>query len=340
MAKRESRKPAGDFQPTPDWRIVVLNGVEEMLKRKHLETLRQVMETAHGPFETFLFPGATAPLADVLDELRTYSLMQSFKIVIVDEADEFLKRYRDAMNRYAESPAEQALLILRCGTWHKGNFDKAVAKVGAVVSCDPLPTAQLPGWVAQQSLDVHDRKISPAAAKALSQRMGSDLMLLDSELGKLALMVEPGQMIDVAQVEQMVGRSSDEKAWAFKNAVIEALATPGGGSAAAMVSKLHELVDLAGESDVPIQFALTDLMRQLYYAAALRQRGADPYAIPKQLGMWGPTGPFVNLLKRVSPAKAQRWLDRLMHLQWRQRNSLGDGLRNLECFCVVLADEV
>ncbi len=340
MARRAPRKAPGDFQPTADWRIVVFHGVEEMLKRQHLQTLRQVMEEAHGPFETFLFPGATATLSDVLDELRTYSLMQSFKIVIVDEADEFLKRHRDAMNRYAENPAEQALLVLRSGTWNKGNFDKAVVKVGAVVSCDPLPAAQLPNWVTRQAQESHDRTITPQAATALARRLGSDLMLLDTELGKLALMVEPGQAIDVPQIEQMVGRSSDEKAWAFKNAVMDALATPSGGSAAAMISKLHELVDLAGQDEVPIQFALTDLMRQLYYAAALRQRGADPYAIPKQLGMWGPTGPFVNLLKRVSPAKAQRWLDRLMHLQWRQRNSLGDGLRNLECFCAVLADDV
>src|SRR5689334_9173202 len=109
-------RPAGQ----PD-RIRVIHGPEEMLKRESLDELRASLEATHGSFEVFTFDGKTATLAEVLDELRSYSLMQQHKLVIVDDADVFVTAHREPLERYAQAPLDTATLVLRSTKWNKGN---------------------------------------------------------------------------------------------------------------------------------------------------------------------------------------------------------------------------
>jgi DNA polymerase III delta subunit len=90
-----------------------------------------VLRERHGAVDEFNFDGATCSLADVLDELRSYGLMSQHKVVVVDNAEQFMQGddRRRAMERYAESPMQDATLILRSGGWRPGTFDKLVAAV-------------------------------------------------------------------------------------------------------------------------------------------------------------------------------------------------------------------
>ncbi|MEX0774587.1 MAG: DNA polymerase III subunit delta [Phycisphaeraceae bacterium] len=344
MAKRTSTRSSGhEVTPGADWRVCVLTGPDEMIKRLKLDELRSALEQEHGEFETMYYDGETVGLADVLDELRTYSMLQSFKVVVVDKAEKFAQRFREPLERYAAAPADSGTLVLRCDTWNKGNLDKAIAKVGGLIDCKPMKPSEVPAWVIRRAQEEHGCPITPQAAAALAQRMGSDLMRLDSELAKLAVMVDKGQGIDVPQVEAVVGRSSDEKAWEIKNALLAGLARGkgvAGPQARETIEKLHELVDVARQDEVPIHYAIADLMRQLFYASTLlRRRAGNDFAIAKQVGFWGDSRAFMDVARRIDPAKARRWLDRIMDGELRVRSSLGDSLRNLECFCAVVADE-
>ena len=89
-----------------DTRILVLHGPEQMVMAEHMDALKAAIADAHGDYETFRFDGKTATLADVFDELRGYSLMSVYKLVVVDEAEPFVKAHRAALERYAESVVE------------------------------------------------------------------------------------------------------------------------------------------------------------------------------------------------------------------------------------------
>ena len=347
MAKRSVSKSAAPADLSAATRLVAVVGSEEMLKREHLDALRAALKSQHGDFETTYFHGPSAALADVLDEVRTYSLLQPFKMVILDEADAFLKKEdnRAALERYAENPVDQAVLVLRSGPFNYPRLEKALARTGGVVRCEPVNRAQARQWLERRSQTVYARKLDPKAGDLLVERIGADLMLLDSEMGKLAVLASDGQAVTVELVTQMVGRSSDEKAWAMQEAILTAIAR---GPALApafrgreMLEKVHEIVELAGNDEVPVYFAIADLMRKLCYAAILRQRGVDDFKIGKELSLWGPAkDAILGAARKVPAAQARRWFDRIMEMDLRNRTSLGDSLRNLEGFCAILADEL
>ena len=71
-------------------RIVVLRGRDTFLVREYTRRLSAVLEEVHGEMEWFEFDGATVEAADVLDELRSFGLLQQHKLVIVNNADRFL----------------------------------------------------------------------------------------------------------------------------------------------------------------------------------------------------------------------------------------------------------
>lgn len=334
----KSSKSAAAPALGPDTRICALHGRDEMQKRLHLQSLREALEKAHGHIEQHDYDGKSAVLADVLDELRSYSLMQTHKLVVVDDAEGFVKTHRDALERYAESPVDHATLVLRAGTWHKGNLDKKIAKVGAVIKCEEPAPPQAQRWVVQRAGKAHGCTITPDAATLLVDRLGCDLMQLDAELGKLALMVEAGGSITPELVGEAVGRSSEEQAYVMQEAVLHGLAR---GSAAPMLRKMHELVDLGGQPDVLVAYFVSDLVRKLNVALLMQRAGAPQGQTLKELKVWGERQrPFTQTLARLDANRAARLFDDVITADARAKSGRGTTMRNLEAYCVRLADEV
>ncbi|MFP4223371.1 MAG: DNA polymerase III subunit delta [Phycisphaeraceae bacterium] len=329
MARRPSSSNPGLDAST---RICVLTGPEEMLKRQHLQELRQSLEKEHGEVETFTFDGKSAELAEVLDELRSYSLMQTYKLVLVDEADQFVKTHRQALERYAESPVDHATLVFRSATWNKGKLDKLIARHGGIVKCTPPAPGQAKTWLTKRSQSQYQRQLQPAAADALIDRLGPDLMKLDSELSKLSLMVEPDQPIGPDLVREVVGKSSEEQAWAVQEAVLAGLAR---GSAGPVISKLHELVELADQPDVLVAYFVADLVRKFNVALMMKQAGVPEGVIARQLKLWGDRQQmFFAALRKMNPERAAAMFRDIVHADRKAKSGLGEPMRNLEGFCV------
>lgn len=318
--------------PTPDadTRMCVIYGEEEMTKRHILDELRGVMQQTHGDVETLVFDGKTASLADVLDELRSYGLMQQHKIVIVDDADIFVTQHRQAMERYADSPVDNGTLVFRASKWNKGNLDKAIAKVGFVHACNPLTPAEATSWVNKQAKEKYQRKIEPQAASLLVERLGSDLMRLDAELSKLTLMIDPKDAIGRDLVEEVVGKSNEEKAWAIQEAVLKSLAS---GRGQAAMEKIHELVDAGGQPDVLVSYFIADIIRKLYMGKAMLRQGQSEGEIGRAMRLFGPGQTvFMTVLRKMDEATLAVWLDRIVELDVRSKSGRGDTMRNLELF--------
>jgi len=339
MAKRATTKrTAKKAQPsdlTGQERIVLLHGKEAMLKTTAMNRLREALTKEHGEVETFIFPGRS-PLADVLDELRGYSLMSGYKIVVVDEADEFSKAHRDALIRYAENPVDHATFVMRAEKWVASNLDKAIAKTGVVVKCDALSSADASKWLIQHARDEHQIKLAPDAARTLVDRAGSDLMTLGSELAKLILSSENGQ-VTVSLIEDMVHQQSDEQAWAVQEALLGTLTT---GRAEPTLQMVDELIRLSGQAEVQVMYFVLDILRKLALGQMMKQSGMNDFAIGKALKLWPREREqrFVQALSKLEPVQAQRLLSQALEMDRRGKSGQGRILGNLECFCASLSD--
>ncbi|MFA7237049.1 MAG: DNA polymerase III subunit delta [Phycisphaeraceae bacterium] len=335
-AKKTTSKTSGGGGPVTfagTERIVVLHGPEPYKRADYLQRLAKATAEATGhEVDVLTFDGAAVDLAMVLDELRSVGLMAQHKIIVVESADEFVKKYRDNLVRYAANPEPTATLVFRGETWNKGNLDKLIEKVGRIVPCEPVSKQQAITWINITAKTKHGRPISPAAAALLVDRLGTDLIRLDSELGKLAASGDSARPIDVAEVEQLVGRSSSESAWLLQEAILT-------GNPAIALDKVRELVELAGHHEQVLMIAASDMMRKIAHAAQLLAARQNEFAICKQLKIWPQDRqrPLINAARRLGTRRSAALLAQLTDLDARGKTGFGDPRNNIERFCVQFA---
>jgi DNA polymerase-3 subunit delta len=317
-------------------RIVVLHGKELFLlwerSRQFIESLRE----AHGDVGVVRLDGAAASLPAVLDELQSFGLLEPHRLVIIDDADRFLaaEPKRRAMERYAERPEAAATLLLRATQWRPGNLDKMIAKVGAVVACEPVPEPKAAEWCVERIRRRHGGEIERAAATLLVERIGSDLGRLDGELAKLAAAGDGGR-VGIDLVRSMVGPSREEEAWLLQEVLLQA-------DPAAAVRKIRELIEISRAAPQQLTWGLSDLARKLHEAASLREAGRNEQEIAASLRLWGPSR---ALILAASKHRGSRSLAASLHrsvdLDFRiKRGRAGDPARALEAAAAAIAAEI
>lgn len=332
----KGRGASGGVLFTPDMRIVALHGDDGFLISQRAAEFAGVLREAHGEIEQFTFDGDSASVATVLDELRSYGLMQQFKLVSVEKADAFLKRegHREVLERYAANPVEHAALLLRSEGWNRGKLDALIEKAGLIVVCDSPKDAEAAAWVVRRGEEEYDVRVEASAASMLVSRLGTDLGRLDMELGKLSCMVDAGKPVTDAVVRSSVGLSREEKAWTIQAVLLR-------GDPGEALRALEELLVVSREPKELVMWAVTDLVRKLHGASAMQAEGADPGTIMKVLKLWGPEGSLVLSLGRRIPVS--RWADLLktaIETDYRSKTGQGDGERLLEVATVTVADTI
>lgn len=324
--------------PDASHRIVVLHGKDSFLRVEWSQRLRTALEGSHGRVEEFQFDGASTPLAVVLDELRSYGLMSTHKLVTVDNADAFFaaEERRRAMERYAENPMREATLLLRAHAWRPGNFDKLVAAVGIVLKCDPPGDAEAIRWCVGRCTKQHGLQIDPEAAELLVERVGSDLARLDSELAKLAVAALSGgdQRIGRPLVKDMVGASREDQAWEVQGALL-------GGSAGAAAQRVCDLIRVSKAPEVMLSWAVIDLLRKVHAAAVLAARGHGDGQIAREIKLWGDsTAPILRIARRVGVVRSAALLHEALGTDWSMKSGgAPDPERALLGICSRVAGE-
>lgn len=328
MAKKSASRA-----PKADDRVVVIVGKELFLRSQYTAMLRAAITEAHGEIDTFVFDGNTIDAAAVLDECRSFGLMASYKLVIVDDADAFVNaETRPLLERYAQSPNEQATLVLRGPKWTKGNLDKAIEQVGVVIKCDSVdePTAQR--WIMARTTKHHQSSIDAKTAAHLVQRLGTDLGRIDTELGKLAVAAGVGNPITAELVGQLVGMTREEEAWAIQEFLLS-------GDAGRILGELRLILSNAPKgSHVPLSFACTDLARKVLGIAEGMKQGASVQSLAKEMKLWGPSrDPILHAARAMGPDRARRLFDACIDADRSMKSSGTDPVRRLERLAVEYA---
>src|SRR5262245_21973069 len=93
--------------------VYALVGADSFLQLQKLDEIRALLPKDTQAIEA---DGERAELADVLDELRSFAMFGSTKLVVVRTADEFITRFRDQLEDYLENPSDSGTLVLRCNS--------------------------------------------------------------------------------------------------------------------------------------------------------------------------------------------------------------------------------
>lgn len=340
MAKRPSTGAARSL-PGSDARILILHGKDEFLRAMHTDAVRAALADRGIDADVVRYDGASASLADILDDCRSPGLLAGHRMVIVDNAEALVadkadasSRPRDLLQRYAENPTEDATLVLRAETWRPGNLDKAVAAVGAVIKCEAPREADAIAWAAKRAEKRHGVKMNADAARSLVALTGASLGRIDAELGKLASAAGASKEITVALVHEFVGLSREETVWQIQDLMLQ-------GDPGAVLGKVSDLINISRQPPLLCRFALADLARKLHAASAGMAAGVPTGVLEKSLRLWGPAKfAVLDAAKRIPPATLAGLLHDAVDADVAGKTGQGDETRGLECLIIRFASAI
>ncbi len=256
-----------DFLSAPDRHparpVCVVFGEETFLRRQVLMRLRgAVLAGGDADFSLAVFEGRSATVADVLEELSTVAMFGGgTRLVVVEDADEFITRYRSELEDYVARPRITGVLVLEAKSFPSNTrLYKQVAANGLVVECGAPSDARLSKWLATWARQSHRVDLAPGAADMLVDLVGPELGLLDQELAKLALTAGPDSKVTAESVRELVGTWRTKTTWDMLDAALA-------GDVRGAMTQLDRLL-LAGENEVPLLAQISATLRRL--AAATR----------------------------------------------------------------------
>jgi len=273
--------------------VSAIYGDESFLRRQALLKLREVvLGREEGDFSFTAFVGDNAELRDVLDELATVAMFGGVKrLVLVEQADNFVSRYRQQLEDYVFRPNRTGVLVLDLDSFPANTrLFKLIAAEGLTIDCGTPAEARLTKWLLDWARDRHNLLLSPAAADALVELMGSELGLLDQELAKLAVTLGEGKRITPDLVARHVGGWRAKTVWEMLDAALD-------GNVPEAMQQIERLL-ASGEQPLGIlaqisaslrRFAAATRLvlqaehsgRRIAIAQALQQAGVKPFVLQK-----------------------------------------------------------
>ena len=290
---------------TPVPAVVALFGVQRFLKIAAVRELaRRVLDDDDAAPSRV--DGTTAPLANVLSELATVSMFGGRRLVVLENADEFVTAHRAALEKYVASPAKGGVLVLDVKTWPKTTkLAKAVAKTGLELECSELGGSELRRWLTATAQQEHAIVLTDDAAELLASLAGPDLGLLDRELAKLADYAAQAGEITAVDVAKLVGGERAETTFVMLDHVRD-------GNPAAALIELDRLLR-SGEAALRMMGGITFVYRKLAVAADLMRRGTPARAAVRQAGVFPKAQePSAAYLQRLGPQVGGRFFEYIL----------------------------
>jgi DNA polymerase-3 subunit delta len=284
--------------------VSVLWGGQRHLKQSVLTELRKIV-THDDDTSLTTFGGRDADLQTVTDELRTLSMWGDRRLVIIEDADDFVTKYRGGLEKYVEKPAKKSVLVLNVKTWTKTTrLAKQVAATGLDVECSELKGPLLVKWLQDTARDTHHQSLSREAAVLLVELVGPELGMLDQELSKLASYVGAGAKIGSEDVQKLVGGWKTETTWAMTGAVQD-------GDVGFAIEALNQLLT-AGEAPLKLLGGISYVFKKLVQATELSRSMPLDQSL-KQSGVFPQeVGLSQAYLRRIGRSKAEQILNLLL----------------------------
>ncbi|HEV7299074.1 MAG TPA: DNA polymerase III subunit delta [Tepidisphaeraceae bacterium] len=309
--------------------VYALVGSDSFLQ---LEALSRLLASLPADVQRIDLDGERAQLADVLDELRSFAMFGSGKVVVVRDADDFISRFREQLEDYLAKPSDSGTLVLRVPSLPANQrIAKLIAKVGKIEACEPPKAAALPKWIVDRARSVHGLKVAGDAAQILADLVGDDMGRLDGELSKLALQVE-GNVATAADVTLGVAFQREQEMWDMTNELAA-------GRVDKAMQRWRQLTQLDSSTEFRAVTWLSMWLENVRKALAMKRQGMAPGAIASALRLWPREmqGPFFKTADTLGDAGVARAIDLLAQIDKQSKSGIGDAAANVERFMLTLA---
>lgn len=296
------------IKPAP---LFVLSGDEDFLRRQvSARLVRDLLGDSDPAFSISSFEGEKADWSTVKSELDTLPFLSPRRVVVVEQADPFVTRFRGQLEQYATAPSQNGTLILEVKSWPSNTRLAKATPDSATISCKAPGEAKLIAWCRKWLKDQYGKEFTGDAAEYLVSVAEPSLGRLDQELAKLAAFVGKATSITREHVEQLVGRTREAETFKIFDAI-------GSGRTADALTILQRLFQ-QGEEALQILGTFSWQMRRLAAVSRLARTGMPLNMAMERAGVqpWA-RGGMEQQLRHLGKARMDKIYD------WLLENDLG-----------------
>ena len=281
---------AEKYPPRP---VSAIFGDESFLRRQSLLRLREaVLGREEGSFSFTAIEGDNAELRNVLDELATVAMFGGVKrLVVVEQADDFVSRYRQQLEDYVQRPSRTGVLVLDLDSFPSNTrLHKLIAADGLAIDCGAPSEPLLIKWLVDWAKRRHNLQLSAPAADALVELVGSELGFLDQELAKLAVTLVDAKRVTPELVARYVGGWRAKTVWEMLDSALEGNVPDAMLQLDRLLASGEQPLGILGQISASLRrFAASTRLvlqaeaagRRIALSQALQQAGVKPFVLQK-----------------------------------------------------------
>lgn len=235
-----------------------------------------------------------AQVSDILDELRTLPFLASKRIVLIKDAEPFVRANADALMSYLGDMSPSGVLILTVSSWDKRTrLHKKFQKTGGLIEVGKLYSNQLPGYITSYAQQTHAIGLEGQTSRFLVELVGDDPGRLCREMDKLAVYVAPRKTISPQDIESLIGHNRMFDAFG----VIDSVSS---GQMGPAISRIRNMFAMDKSAEYSVVGAFAYHFRRLFRAKALILKGVSPQQAAAKTGVRYKQNEFLQQVGRLS----------------------------------------
>ncbi|MCE7794187.1 DNA polymerase III subunit delta [Salipaludibacillus sp. CUR1] len=220
-----------------------------------------------------------------VEEAYTFPFMGGRRVVLLKDAYFFstqkqtdkVEHNLKALLAYIEEPAMETTMIVHVPYEkldERKKLVKTLKKQGKVMEGRPLEERELRQWITEKAKEFHVQ-FDQEAQDSLLILTGADLMVMASEINKLAIYAGEGETIQKKHVEDLVARSLEQDIFSLVDAVVKARVP--------QALKIYK--DLLKQKEAPLKIMalMVRQFRILYQVKQLNKQGYSEKVMASQL---------------------------------------------------------
>ena len=238
-----------------------------------------------------------AQVSDVLDELRTLPFLASKRVVLIKDAEPFVRANADALMCYLNDMSPSGVLILTVNSWDKRiRLHKKFKTTGGLIEVGRMYSNQLPGYITSYAQQTHAIRLDGQTSRFLVELVGDDPGRLCREMDKLAVYVAPRKTVSPQDIESLIGHNRMFDAFG----VIDAVSS---GQMGPAISRIRNMFAADKSAEYSVVGAFGYHFRRLFRAKVMMSRGVSPQQAAAKTGVRFKQNEFLQQAGRLSLAQ-------------------------------------
>ena len=288
-----------------------------------LAEIRRTLESEHGAIGTLGYHAADCDIDAAADAIETPSLFGARTLVILRGAEVLGERAQERLAQALERQAPQVTLaIVARGADMRRRFFARCREVARRIPVDHPRAGELRDWAERLSRE-RGRRLEKEACELLLDCVGRDLLVLASELEKLAAAVPEARAITATDVLRVTAAGRGHGSFEMTDTLC-------GREAASTARLLAQTLD-EGTQPVAVVGAIAASLKPILAGAELVAQGRSVEEAERAVGL-NPyqRRAFERGVRAYSPRELRRALIGLADLDVAIKTGAGDGRALLE----------